>query len=198
MKHLPAGTRVAVLLAAGVGALAVAGSAFAHAEISPPVTVANVTQLFTLAVPTEKEDADTVMVELAPPSGFSIDSFVPSPGWQRKVQQTGSGEETEIKSVTWTGGKVPPEEDAVFQFLATADSSKTYAVAVRQTYSDGSVVDWSGSESSDTPAPGIEAKSSLGGGGTDTLAIVALVVGVIALLVAAAALLARSGRRSLA
>jgi uncharacterized protein YcnI len=198
MKHLRARTRVAVLLAAGVGALAVAGSAFAHAEISPPVTVANVTQLFTLAVPTEKEDAETVKVELAPPSGFSIDSFVPSPGWQRQVRQTGSGEETEIKSVTWTGEKVPPEEDAVFQFLATADSSKTYSVAVRQTYSDGSVVDWSGSQSSDTPAPGIEAKSSLGGGATDAVAIVALVVGVIALLVAAAALLARSGRRSLA
>jgi hypothetical protein len=93
---------------------------------------------------------------------------------------------------------VPTEEDAVFQFLATADSSKSYSFSVRQTYSDGSVVDWSGPESSDTPAPTIEAKSSLGGGGSDTLAIVSLVVGIVALLVAGAALFARSGRRSLA
>jgi uncharacterized protein YcnI len=198
MKHLRAGTRVAVLFAAGAGALAFAGSAFAHAEISPPVTVTKVTQLFTLAVPTEKENAETAKVELTPPSGFAIDSFVPSPGWTRNVQQTGSGEETQIQSVSWTGGKVPTEEDAVFQFLATADSSKSYSFSVRQTYSDGSVVDWSGPESSDTPAPTIEATSSLGGGGSDTLAIISLVVGIVALLVAGAALFARSGRRSLA
>lgn len=198
MKHLRAGMRVAVLLAAGAGALAFAGSAFAHAEISPPVTVTKVTQLFTLAVPTEKANAETAKVELTPPSGFAIDSFVPSPGWTRKVQQSGSGEETQIQSVSWTGGKVPTGEDAVFQFLATADSSKSYSFSVRQTYSDGSVVDWSGPESSDTPAPTIEAKSSLGGGGSDTLAIVSLVVGIVALLVAGAALFARSGRRSLA
>ena len=198
MKHLRAGTRMAVVFAAGAGALAFAGSAFAHAEISPPVTVKKVTQLFTLAVPTEKENAETAKVELTPPSGFAIDSFVPSPGWTRNVQQTGSGEETQIQSVSWTGGKVPTEEDAVFQFLATADSSKSYSFSVRQTYSDGSVVDWSGPESSDTPAPTIEAKSSLGGGGSDTLAIISLVVGIVALLVAGAALFARSGRRSLA
>jgi uncharacterized protein YcnI len=198
MKHLRAGTRMAVLFAAGAGALAFAGSAFAHAEISPPVTVTKVTQLFTLAVPTEKENAETAKVELTPPSGFAIDSFVPSPGWTRNVQQTGSGEETQIQSVSWTGGKVPTEEDAVFQFLATADSSKSYSFSVRQTYSDGSVVDWSGPESSDTPAPTIEATSSLGGGGSDTLAIISLVVGIVALLVAGAALFARSGRRSLA
>jgi uncharacterized protein YcnI len=198
MDHLRAGTRVAVLLACGATALALAGSAFAHAEISPPVTVQKVTQLFTLAVPTEKEDADTTRIDLTPPSGFSIDSFVPSPGWSRQVQQTGSGEETQIQSVSWTGGKVPPEEDSVFQFLATADSTKTYSFKVRQTYSDGTVVDWSGPESSDTPAPTIEAKSSLGGGGGDTLAIIALAVGVVALLISGAALLVRSGRRSLA
>ena len=197
MEHLRAGTRVAVLFAAGAGALAFAGSAFAHAEISPPVTVTKAGQLFTLAVPTEKENLSTTQVDLTPPTGFSIDSFVPSPGWSRKVQQTGSGEETQIQSVTWTGGKIPTEEDAVFQFLATAESSKTYTFKVRQTYSDGSVVDWSGPESSDTPAPTIEAKTSLGGGSSNTLSIIALVVGVVALVLAGAALLARSGRRSL-
>jgi hypothetical protein len=69
---------------------------------------------------------------------------------------------------------------------------------VRQTYSNGSVVDWSGSESSDSPAPTIEAKSSLGGGATSTLAIVALAVGIFAAVLAVVALLARGGRRALA
>ena len=88
-----------------------------------------------------------------------------------------------IQKVTWTGGSVPTEEDSLFQFLASPPRSKTYTFAVRQTYSDGSVVDWSGPESSDSPAPTIEAKSSLGGGGSSTLAIVALSLGGVALVV---------------
>jgi hypothetical protein len=70
--------------------------------------------------------------------------------------------------VTWSGGSVPSDEDAIFQFLASADSAKTYSFKVLQTYSDGSVVDWSGPESSDAPAPQVELKSSFGGGGSST------------------------------
>jgi uncharacterized protein YcnI len=154
-------------------------------------------QVFTLAVPTEKENATTAQVELTPPQGFAIDSFAPSPGWKRSVRQSGSGEEAVIQKVTWEGGSVPTGEDALFQFLATPDASKTYTFAVRQTYSDGSVVDWSGPESSDAPAPTIEATGSLGGGGSSTLAVVALSVGAVALAVGIVSLLAR-GRRPLA
>lgn len=154
---------------------------------------------FTLAVPTEKEDAATTKVELTPPSGFGIDSFVPTVGWKRQVQETGSGESAVIQKVTWIGGRVPTDEDAVFQFLASPGSDKTYTFAVRQTYSDGSVVDWTGPESSDTPAPRVEAVSSLGGsGGTSTLSIVALAVAGVAVVLAGAALVARGGGRPLA
>ena len=48
---------------------------------------------------------------------------------------------------------MPTGEDAFFQFLGQTDSTKTYTFGVRQTYSDGKVVDWNGSESSDTPSP---------------------------------------------
>jgi uncharacterized protein YcnI len=181
--------------AVAVAGLALASTAWAHAEISPPVAKAKTTELFTLAVPTEKEGLTTTKVELTPPSGFGIDSFVPAVGWKRDLQSTGSGEETQIQTVTWSGGKVPTEEDAVFQFLANPDSSKMYEFKVRQTYSDGSVVDWSGPESSDTPAPRIEAKSSLGGGGGgSTLAIIALVVGGIGVVLAGISLLVRGSR----
>jgi uncharacterized protein YcnI len=190
--------RIGVLVAAIGGALVLAASAFAHAEVSPAVALTKHGQLFTLAVPTEKEKATTTKVELTPPDGFSIDSFVPSSGWMRDVKSTGSGEETRIQQVTWSGGDTPTEEDAVFQFLASADSAKTYSFKVRQTYSDGSVVDWSGPESSDAPAPQVEFKSSLGGGGSSTLAIVALVVGVLALVVAFIGLFAGGGRRAVA
>jgi uncharacterized protein YcnI len=149
-------------------------------------------------VPTEKEDASTVAVQLTPPDGFAIDSFAPSPGWKRQVKATGSGEELKVTQATWTGGSVPSEEDAVFSFLADPESSKTYSFKVRQTYSDGSVVDWSGPEDSDTPAPTVKAVSDLGGSSSSsTLSIVALVVGGIGVVLGGAALLSR-GKRSLA
>jgi len=174
-------------------ALATAGSAWAHARVSPPVTIAHDLDLFTLAVPTEKEGARTTSVELTPPQGFGIDSFVPAPGWKRTVQQTGSGEEAVVQKVTWSGGSVPTGEDAVFSFLASTSGTGTYTFVVRQTYSDGSIVDWTGPESSDSPAPTIEAVSSIGGGGTSTLTIVALALAAIALVVAVAALFVRGG-----
>jgi uncharacterized protein YcnI len=198
MQLLHAKTRLVVLPVVMGGALALAGSAFAHAELSPVVVLAKRGQLFTLAVPTEKENAETTKVEFTPPSGFSIDSFVPASGWTRDAQTTGTGENTVVQKVTWTGGNVPTEEDAVFQFLASTDAAKTYSFKVRQTYSDGTVVDWAGPESSDTPAPTIEAKSSLGGGGSNTLGIIALAVAVLALAVAIASLVGKSGRRTLA
>ena len=170
-----------VLAAAGAAVLTLvlAGAASAHAIMSPPVAKSKVDQQFTLSVPTEEEGATTTEIELTVPDGFSIDSFEPSPGWQREESATGSGEERVIQKVTWSGGKVPTDEDAVFRFNGSMDSDKTYTFQVRQTYSNGKVVDWSGSESSDTPAPTIEAVSDLGGGSSSTLTIVALIVGAI-------------------
>jgi uncharacterized protein YcnI len=177
-------------------ALVAAASASAHARISPAVSLSKELQLYSLAVPTEKEGKTTTQVVLTVPKGFSIDSFVPSPGWKRVEQATGSGESAVIQKVTWTGGKVPTGEDALFQFLGQPSKPRAYTFQVQQTYSDGSIVDWSGPESSDAPAPAIEAKDSLGGGGgTSTLAIIALVVGAIGVLLGGVALISRSGRQ---
>jgi uncharacterized protein YcnI len=199
MNVLKAGRRLAALLLAIGVALVAAQAASAHAEVTPPVALAGADQVYTLAVPTEKEGLTTTKIELTPPEGFSIDSFAPSPGWKRSVQQTGEGEEAVIQKVTWEGGAVPTDEDAFFQFIGSAENPDTYTFAVRQTYSDGSVVDWSGPESSDTPAPNVEAKSSLGGGGTSILEIIAIVLAAAALLVATIALLGGgSQKRTLA
>jgi uncharacterized protein YcnI len=189
-------TRLAVAALTAAAALVLASSAWAHARVSPPVALAKELSVFTLAVPTEKAGT-TTEIEFTPPSGFDIDSFVPSPGWKRTVQQTGSGDSAVVTRVTWTGGNVPTGEDAAFSFLAQPSAAKTFTFGVRQTYSDGSVVDWSGPESSDSPAPTIEAVSSFGGSSSNTLAIVALVVGGIGVVLAVVALLA-GGRRSLA
>jgi len=134
--------RLAVALAATASvALLATTSAFAHARISPAVSLANELQLFSLAVPTEEEGKTTTQIVLTVPQGFSIDSFVPSPGWKRVEQSTGSGENTVIQKVTWTGGRVPTGEDSLFQFLAQPSKPRTYTFRVKQIYSDGSIVD---------------------------------------------------------
>ena len=190
MKH-----RFALGALVALGALAAAATASAHAIVSPAVALDKKLQQFTLSVPTEKEKLTTTEIELTVPAGFAIDSFEPPPpGWKMQVQATGSGDSAVVQKVTWTGGHVPTDEDAVFRFNASTDGAKTYTFAVQQTYSDGSIVDWTGPESSDTPAPTIEALSSIGGGGTSTLTIVALALGALALLVSVGSLAARGGR----
>jgi uncharacterized protein YcnI len=182
------------LVAAAVVALALPGAAFAHATMGPQVTIAHKLQLYSLVVPTEKEGLTTTKIVLTLPAGFAIDSFVPAPGWKRTVQQTGSGEEAVVQQVTWSGGHTPTGEDSLFQFLAEPSHTGTYTFAVQQTYSDGSIVAWTGSQSAEDPAPTVDVVSSAGGGGTSTLAIVAIVVGGIGVVVGLIALVARSGR----
>ena len=187
-------SRVALLICTALAALVAAAAASAHARMSPAISLSNKLQLFSLAIPTEKASAFTTKIVLTLPQGFVIDSFVPSPGWKRVEQSTGSGEEAVITQVMWSGGHVPTEEDSLFQFLAQPSTPGTYTFHVQQTYSDGSIVDWSGPESSDAPAPTIDVVSSVAGGGTSTLTIVALVLGALALLVGGIALFSRGGR----
>jgi uncharacterized protein YcnI len=193
--------RALALPIAASAALALAASASAHARVSPPVSLAGKLQLYSLAVPTEKSGATTTKIVMTVPSGFSIDSFAPPPaGWHQVVQQTGSGDGAVITKVSWTGGHVPTGEDSLFQFLAQPASAGTYTFQVQQTYSDGSIVNWSGSESDPSPAPTIEAKTSLGGGGVSIVTIIALIFGVVGLVAGLFALLiggSRAGDREL-
>jgi uncharacterized protein YcnI len=180
---------LAALLTA-CAALIAPALASAHARVSPAVSVSKELQLYSLAVPTEKSNLTTTKIVLTVPDGFGIDSFVPPPaGWHQQVQQTGSGDSAVVTKVTWTGGNTPTGQDSLFQFLAQPASAKSYTFQVQQTYSDGSIVNWSGPESSESPAPTIEVKDSLGGGGVSVLTIVALVVGVLGLLAGGFALI---------
>jgi uncharacterized protein YcnI len=181
--------------------LAGTAGASAHARISPAVSVAGKLQLYSLAVPTEKSGVTTSKIVLTVPTGFGIDSFAPPPpGWTMQVSQTGSGDNAVVTRVTWTGGRTPTGEDSLFQFLAQPAAAQTYTFQVQQTYSDGSIVSWAGSESSAAPAPTIDVANSLGGGGggVSVLTLIALIVGVLGLLAGGFALISGSGDRALA
>jgi uncharacterized protein YcnI len=184
----------ALLAAIAVAALVAATGAWAHARMSPSVSLANELQLYSLAIPTEKANAYTTKIVLTLPKNFSIDSFVPSPGWTRTEQQTGSGDSAVITQVTWSGGHIPTEEDSLFQFLAQPAKAGTYTFQVQQTYSDGSIVNWADPETGQDPAPTIKVVSTVGSSGTSTLTIVAIVLAAIALIVAGIGLFSRGGR----
>lgn len=170
------------LLGVVLAVLVVPALASAHPRVSPAVSLSGKLQLYSLAVPTEKSGLTTSKIVMTVPTGFGIDSFAPPPaGWTESAAQSGSGSSAVIQKVTWTGGHTPTGQDSLFQFLAQPASSQTYTFHVQQTYADGSIVDWAGPESSDAPAPAIDAVSSLGGGGVSVLTIVALIVGILGL-----------------
>jgi uncharacterized protein YcnI len=188
----PAAIAAVALTAAG---LLLPALASAHARVSPPESVKGKLQLYSLTVPTEKSGLTTTKLVMTVPAGFGIDSFAPPPAaWRQQVQQTGSGDNAVITHVTWTGGHTPTGEDSLFFFLAQPASSKTYTFQVQQTYSDGSIVNWAGPESSAAPAPTIDVKDSLGGGGISAVTIIALVIGVLGLLAGGFALIGWGSR----
>ena len=155
-------------LVLATAALLLPAVALAHARVSPAVSLAGKLQLYSLAVPTEKSGLTTTKLVMTVPSGIGIDSYVPPTApWRVHVSQTGSGDSAVITKVTLTGGHTPTGEDTLFQFLAQPSAAQTYTFQVEQTYSDGSIVNWAGPESSAAPAPTIQAASSLGGGDWD-------------------------------
>jgi uncharacterized protein YcnI len=188
--------RALAALALTLGATGMlAAQASAHAEIGPPTVQKGASQMFTLAVPTEEDNATTTKIVLTVPTGFTIDSFEAQPGWKRAVQATGTGEQAVVQKVTWTGGRTPTGEDSVFRFLGLPAKSGDYTFVVEQTYSNGKIVNWSGPESSDTPSPVLKSVSSIGGGSSNTTGVIALIVAALALVLGLVGL--AGGRRSL-
>ena len=113
-------TRVAAIGAATLtAALVVTSTALAHASLSPPVGTDEHAAVLHAGRADREGQRDHDLDPLTVPSGVAMDSFQPSPGWKRSQQSTGSGESAIVNTVTWTGGSVPTQEDAVFGFAAT-------------------------------------------------------------------------------
>jgi uncharacterized protein YcnI len=134
-----------------------------------------------------------------------------------KPVQTDDGPITEgVKQIAWTGsgkglGRVGPGQFMDFPIsvqIPEGAAGKTLTFKAIQTYSNGDVVRWIGAPSSESPAPTLTvaaaaagsgsgattptpaAPASTGdGGGGDTVGVIALIVGGIGLVAAAAALI---------
>ena len=188
-------TRSAVFAAAALASLAVAAAASAHARVSPPVVLAKVGQVFTLAVPTEKDGATTTTVELTPPHGFSIDSFVAVARLEaqrcsrRAPARTAVDHEGDLerRSRSDRGGRrasVPRPDGA---------STGTYTFGVRQTYSDGTVVTGPGPSRPTRRRRSSRRCRRSAAAARRRSAIVGVALAAIALVVAVAGLAARRG-----
>jgi uncharacterized protein YcnI len=180
--------------------LGFAGVASAHVTVQPGAVPANSYEVFTVRVPSEKENVSTTQVKLEVPDGVDVSRFEPKPGWTYETEKNADGK---IVSVTWKadGQGLGPTEFGQFNFQGkVAADAKELVWKAHQTYSDGTVVDWTGAPGtdSDTPASvtsvtaqgadGSGQAASAGASGRDPLtlglAIAGLAAGVLALIVA--------------
>jgi uncharacterized protein YcnI len=140
--------RVAAL-AIALGA-AMAPGAAAHVTLQPTAGRPADLQRYRVIVPNERESQATTGVDLRMPEGITFALVEAAPGWRTQIVKRGS----EIAELRWRGGRVPPGGYAELHFIAR-NPVRTGAIAWKalQRYSDGSVVRWIGSPSSDQPAP---------------------------------------------
>ena len=119
-------------------------------------------------MPTERDNASTVKVDVQLPHGFVSVSYEPKPGWTvavtkaklaKPVQSDDGPIDEEVRQITFTGhgaaGRIGPGEFMDFplsvQIPGKAGDKLTFKAI--QTYSNGEVVRWIGAPDSDTPAP---------------------------------------------
>lgn len=128
-----------------------AGSASAHVTVQPKEASQGAYEVFTVRVPTEKE-VPTVKVEVKIPAEVTISRFEPKPDWTYEITRDATDK---ITSVVWTaaGSGLASTEFGEFKMSGkVADDAELISWKAYQTYEDGSVVEWVGAESSDTPA----------------------------------------------
>jgi uncharacterized protein YcnI len=162
-KLIPAGALVALALSAG--------PASAHVTVQPKTATPGDYTVIDVRVPNETDGADTTRVDLQLPPGFASVSYQQVPGWKVKVKteklatpiQTDDGPIDEgVAQITWTGdgkqGKIPPGafQDFPLSILVPGKAGQTLTFKALQRYSDGDVVRWIGSPSSEHPAPTVQ------------------------------------------
>jgi uncharacterized protein YcnI len=163
-------TRISLAIGAGILlALAAPLAASAHVTVSPGAATAGSYALLTVKVPNESATAGTSKLELSLPAAtpFASVSYVPVPGWTTQLVRTtlpkpamvnGAEISEAVTSVVWTaepGHEITAGQLQAFQLsVGPVPDTDTIALPAVQTYTDGSVVNWSESgEKAEHPAP---------------------------------------------
>ena len=165
-------TTIGVPVAIGAGlllALAAPLSASAHVTIDPGQAVAGSYTVVTVKVPNESETATTNRVEVSLPTDtpFTSVRYVPVAGWNAELVKTtlpepvtvGEATVTEaVTSVVWTadaGSEIGSGQLQLFPLsVGPIPDTGSIVLPVAQTYSDGTVVNWSDTgDGAENPAP---------------------------------------------
>jgi len=155
--------KFAAAVAAVLAFLLAASGASAHVTVYPQTAASGTFEKFTVRVPTEK-DIPTVGVKVLIPEGVNISRFKPVPGWSYTLERDSTGK---IVSVEWTADNEGWASTEFGEFEMTgriADDAVELVWKAYQTYSDGSVVEWTGAPGSDTPASVTAVVKGSGGG----------------------------------
>ncbi|MFC4802036.1 YcnI family protein [Neobacillus sp. GCM10023253] len=124
--------------------------ASAHVTVVPKTSTTGAWETYTVKVPVEK-DVPTTKVTLKAPAGVEIMSYQPVPGWAYSADKDASGK---VKSITFeaTGEGIQSGQFQQFSFVAkNPDKAAEIAWDAYQYYKDGSIVEWTGNEGSDSP-----------------------------------------------
>jgi uncharacterized protein len=209
--------RRGVLLALAL-LLALAPGAAAHVSVNPSELPTGSFGKLTFRVPNERDDADTVRIELAfPDEPIENVSIQPVEGWDYAIDREGDA----VTQITWSGGRIGLGEFEEFSIsIGPVPDVETLEFRALQTYSSGEVVRWidsvdDGGEEPEHPAPTVtvtagdagdhdadagaddagaatEDEPATGGegeDGTDPIAFIALIVAGAALVGAVTALI---------
>jgi uncharacterized protein YcnI len=207
--------RLTLVVATGVTALAVlafAAPAWAHVTVDPSSAPRGAEITLGFRVPNEEATAATVKVQIFFPSNPPVLGVDPeeAPGWTNQIHtaplnppiSTDDGPLTSyVNEVDWTGGSIPPGHFQEFYVLAQQLPTTGNQVVFKalQTYSDGNVVRWIQTTTPGVPepehpapaltltAPGSDVATS-SSGSSDTLGVVGVVLGAMALVLGGAAL----------
>jgi len=115
-------------------ALLAAPLAAAHVTVSPEAIQAGTTATLAFQSPNEGTGAPVTGLRLVLPAGLAVDQLEVAPGWSASVRG---------RTVTWSGGRIPPGQFAVFSLVVTASAGTgTLAIEARQTFADGTSAEW--------------------------------------------------------
>jgi uncharacterized protein YcnI len=136
--------------------LLVAGPALAHVTLRTDNPSAGGFAVYTVRVPNEEDAASTTTVEVQMPDGFEASRYEPVDGWDIALEDG---------VLTISGGTIEPGQFREFRFQArNPEEPGVLTFPSLQTYDSGLVVEWTGPEDSDTPAPTVELVEAAGDG----------------------------------
>lgn len=170
------------------------GMASAHVKVHPQEVAQDTYQTFTVIMPSEKEKANTTQLKLQIPDGVTITGVEPKPGWQHQFEKDDTGKITTIIWKAQNEGLTPNEFVELKMQGKVSDDAEKLRYKAYQTYDNGDVVKWIKDQQSDYPASVTQVNKNGDKAQTNErnsfdisfyLAITALVIGIIALIVAA-------------